>query len=39
MSGTAVVRPIPIVVQNAKATKEPIMKTSPWAKLISPTIP
>ena len=29
----------PIVPNNANDVKEPIMKTSPWAKLISSMIP
>ena len=29
----------PIVPKNPAAMNEPIMKTSPWAKLISSTMP
>ena len=34
-----VVRPRPIVPQKPTAVMEPIMNTSPWAKLISSMIP
>ena len=37
--GTLVPSVRPKVANRLAATKEPIMKTSPWAKLISSTMP
>ena len=34
-----VARPSPMLAQKLEAVNEPIMNTSPWAKLISSMIP